>query len=143
MNNPLKILYSEIIRKNSEAPFHFEKIKDSPVTIKAYNPVCGDKFDLYVNDLGGKINSVHFHGFGCAISKASASILAKSVEGKTMQEAIRVCESFLHSMNKESGDNELILQEDFKAFSGVHDFPERKECATLSWNEMLKFLRSK
>ena len=143
MNSDLKKLYSEIIKAHNEAPFHFEKKSNAADVIKAYNPICGDRYELYVSPDQHKINQLHFHGFGCAISKATTSILTKSLEGKTLEEALSVCNDFLGFINRELQGDKLTLSDDFLAFSGVHDFPERYDCATLSWREMKKFLESK
>lgn len=142
MNTDLKKLYPEIIKLHNESPFHFEKKGNDSDVIKAYNPICGDRFELYVSQGKHKIQ-LHFHGFGCAISKAATSVLTKSLEGKTMEEALSLCDNFLSFINKELQDDQLILAADFLAFSGVHDFPERYDCATLSWREMKKFLEFK
>ena len=143
MSNDLKKLYSDIIKRHQETPFHFEKKTDVPYTIKVYNPICGDRFEVYIEYDQKTINQLHFHGFGCAISKASTSVLVKSLEGRTLAEATSLCENFLGFINKDLKSNEVLLQEDFKAFSGVHDFPERHDCAALAWQEMKKFLESK
>ena len=142
MSTDLKKLYPEIIKLHNESPFHFEKKGNDSDVIKAYNPICGDRFELYVSQGKHKIQ-LHFHGFGCAISKAATSVLTKSLEGKTMEEALSLCDNFLSFINKELQDDQLILAADFLAFSGVHDFPERYDCATLSWREMKKFLELK
>ncbi|MBK5279739.1 MAG: SUF system NifU family Fe-S cluster assembly protein [Bacteroidia bacterium] len=142
MSGDLKKLYSEIIKAHNETPFHFEKRDSASHTIKAYNPICGDRFEIFIDNHPGKINEVHFHGFGCAISKASTSVLTKSLVGKMPDEAIALCSTFLDFINKKLPDNTLNLQDDFQAFIGVHDFPERYDCATLSWREMKKFLES-
>ena len=143
MSNALNKLYSEIIKAHNETPFHFKKIAEAQNILKAYNPICGDRFELYINDNQNKITEFHFHGFGCAISKASTSILTKSIEGKPHQEALAICDHFLRFIDRKLNNNDLILSDDFKAFSGVHDFPERYDCATLSWKEMKKFLESR
>ena len=133
-------LYSTIIKYHNETPFHYAKIYDAQNTIKAYNPICGDRFELYIDCLENIITRLHFYGFGCAISKASASVLVKSVEGKSLSEAVAICDLFLRFLDRELNNNELILSGEFIAFSGVHDFPERYECAALSWKEVKKFL---
>ncbi len=142
MSKDLKKLYSEIIKEHNENPYHFEKINNAQNTIKAYNPICGDRFELYIDAQQNKISGLHFHGFGCAISKASTSVLTKSLEGKSFQEALDICNRFLRFIDHELKDNDLNLPEEFKAFSGVHDFPERYDCATLSWKEMKSFIVS-
>jgi nitrogen fixation protein NifU and related proteins len=104
---------------------------------------CSKRTTPFVGCDQNKINHLHFHGFGCAISKASTSILTKSIEGMGTNEALSICNAFLHFINKETAENELPLPDDFLAFAGVHDFPERYDCATLSWREMKKFLESR
>lgn len=141
--NDVRKLYSTIIKFHNELPFHFEKISNAQFTIKAYNQVCGDRFELYIDENENKIKALHFHGFGCAISKASASVLVKSMEGKNLTEALAVCNHFLRFLNKDLNDNELILSAEFQAFFGVHDFPERYDCASLAWKEMKIFLESR
>lgn len=143
MKGELKKLYTEIIKAHNDAPFHFRKIGDAPHTIKAYNPICGDRFEIFVDSSSTKINALHFHGFGCAISKASTSVLTRSMEGKSLEEALELCNNFLDFINKEIQPETSILSDDFLAFSGVHDFSERYDCATLSWREMKKFLESR
>jgi nitrogen fixation NifU-like protein len=139
----LKKLYSEIIKAHNETPFHYGKKEHSGSRIKAYNPICGDRFEVYVDADQRTLKKLHFHGFGCAISKASTSILAKTLEGKPLAEALELCEHFLRFINRELKENELVLSDDFLAFTGVHDFPERYDCASLAWREMKKFLESR
>jgi nitrogen fixation NifU-like protein len=140
--NDLSKLYSGIIKTHNDTPYHFEKISHPTAALKAYNPICGDRFELFLNLNGQRIEHAHFYGFGCAISKASTSLLAKSIEGKTIDEAKRVCEKFLQFINKESSIDTLTLSNEFLAFAGVHDFPERYDCATLSWKELEKYLET-
>ncbi len=140
MKDDLKKLYSEVIKEHNETPFHFVKKENTKNTIKAYNPICGDRFEVYVDSDQRTVKELHFHGFGCAISKASASVLTKTLEGKPLKEALELCDQFLRFINRELRDNELILSDDFLAFTGVHDFPERYDCASLSWREMKTFL---
>ncbi len=139
MNSDLKKLYSPIIKSHNDAPHHFEKRMESTWVIKAYNPICGDRFELYLNQKEGKLEPIHFHGFGCAISKASTSLLTKSVEGKTIEDAKDICGDFLKFIDQEYSDG-LTLPEEFLAFAGVHNFPERYDCAILSWKELKFFL---
>ncbi len=131
-----------MIRAHNDQPYHFEKKNQAP-SFKAYNPICGDKFELYVDGTEGMLRDIHFHGFGCAISKASTSILVKSLEGKRYDEALRLCDDFLNFVSHGSGNGKLELKEEFIPFSAIHEFPERLECATLAWTEMRKFLESK
>lgn len=140
MNEDLKKLYPSFIKEQNESPFHFERKLEAAHTIKAYNPICGDRFEIFMDMDSKKIVSLHFHGYGCAISKASTSVLTKSLEGKTQGDALSVCKDFLGFINKEAPSDSLTLPIEFTAFSGVHDFPERYDCATLAWKEMKMFL---
>jgi nitrogen fixation protein NifU and related proteins len=146
MSNDLRKLYSTIIKAHNESPVNFEKRSGAAILLKAYNPICGDRFEIYINaaasDRQSIIQDLSFHGFGCAISKASTSIMVKSLKGKSSEEAGKLCDQFLKFVNNESVVSELILPDDFAAFSGVHDFPERLDCATLAWKEMKTFLTS-
>ncbi len=142
MTNDLNKLYPQIIKVHNEVPFHFEKINNAQTTLKAYNPICGDRFELYIEKSHEKINELHFHGFGCAISKAATSVLVKSLSGKPVVEALTICNNFLDFIDKKSSQRDLTLPDDFLAFSGVHEFPERYDCATISCKEMKKFLES-
>ncbi len=139
MKGDLKKLYSSIIKLHNEAPFHFEKGISAAFTVKAYNSICGDGFELYLNQNEGKLEPVHFHGVGCAISKASTSILIKSIAGKSILNSITICNGFLSFIDRKSPDRS-VLPEEFLAFEAVHDFPERYDCATLAWRELEKFL---
>jgi nitrogen fixation NifU-like protein len=138
----LKKLYTRVIKSHNEKPFHFVKMENASKVVKAFNPICGDRFEIFVDSDSKKINGIHFHGFGCAISKASTSILTQSLDGRTLQEAISICNDFLKFINKEFTPDELILSQEFLAFSGVYDFPERYDCAALSWREMKGYLES-
>jgi nitrogen fixation protein NifU and related proteins len=144
MNQDLKKLYPEILKAHNHSPYHFEKSEGADKVIKAYNPICGDRFEVYINyNEENKISQLHFYGLGCSVSKASTSVLTKVLEGKTSDEALILCNNFLSYINKESGSDTLVLPEEFLAFSGVHDFPERLDCAALAWREMKKYLELK
>ena len=141
MNDDLNKLYPAVLKAHATAPYHFEKKENTDVAIKAYNPICGDRFEMYVNMKGDQIGALYFQGFGCSVSKASTSVLAKLLEGKTVQEALQLCSAFLSFITNESAT--AALPEELLAFSGVRDFPERLDCAALSWREMKKFLESR
>jgi nitrogen fixation protein NifU and related proteins len=143
MNQDLKKLYPEILKAHNQAPYHFEKIDSADKVIKAYNPICGDRFEVYLDfENENMFGQLHFYGLGCSVSKASTSVLTKLLEGKTVDDALQLCNHFLSYINQESGFEPLVLPDEFFAFSGVHDFPERLECAALAWREMKKFLES-
>jgi len=138
MNDKLKKLYKTVILKHNNLPFHYEKKEGAAHHLDAYNPLCGDRFNLYVEVKEEVIESVYFHGYGCAISKASTSVLAKNLEGKTIAEALAICETFEGVVSPDADtENE---NEELEAFAAAKDFPGRLQCATLSWEAMKAFL---
>jgi len=138
MNDRLKRLYKTVILKHNNEPFHYEKKEAAAHHLEAYNPLCGDRFNLFLEVKDEVIESVHFHGFGCAISKASTSVLAKHLEGKTLAQAQALCKEFAQVVSPNNTvENE---KEEFAAFAAAKDFPGRLTCATLSWEAVKAFL---
>lgn len=142
MTEKLKKLYKTVILQQNNQPFHYEKKEEFSHQLDAYNPLCGDRFNVYLNLKEGVIADVYFHGYGCAISKASTSVLAKHLEGQTIEEALLLCKEFQQVV---SPDIESITtkKEEFKAFAAAKDFPGRLQCATLSWEAVSNFLLKK
>jgi len=141
MNEKLKNLYKTIILKHNSEPIFFEKNENATHVLKAYNQICGDRFELYFEVENGVIEDLSFHGFGCAISKASTSVLVKKIKGKEIGEALLLCQKFqtVTDAEKEIAGN---VDEEFEAFSAAKEFPGRLKCATLSWDEMIGFLET-
>ena len=139
MNERLKKLYQSVILKHSKAPYHYEKT-EAAHQIDAYNPLCGDRFQLYLEVQDGTIQQLHFHGYGCAISKASTSVLVKHLEHKTVEEAMNLCAIFEARTKGEADESSEADSEDFEAFEAAKDFPGRLKCATLSWEAIREFL---
>ena len=135
MNERVKALYQKVILAHNNAPFHFEKREHAEHTIKAYNAVCGDKFQIYLDIEEGKINDIHFHGYGCAISKAATSVLVQSLLDKTLAEAQMILLEYQNYLEGKLEGNEL-----FEAFSAAKDFPGRAQCASMSWEALNQFL---
>ncbi len=138
-------LYSEIILAHNNLPFHFEKKPDAQFIFEAYNPMCGDKFKIYLNIETEIINEIFFHGYGCAVSKAATSVLIKKIFGKNISEAKNIIKKFFIILEKEfdiknSEEKNIFTNEEIFAFHTVINFPERKTCATLSWEAMNNFL---
>ena len=140
MTENLKRLYHEIIKKHNDDPYHFEKRIGEKETIKAYNPVCGDRFELYLQWDARQVLQFHFHGFGCAISKASTSLLAKTIEGKSPGAALIICNNFLRYVKNELKKGEGVMSPQFLAFAALQEYPERYDCATLSWIGLRAYL---
>ena len=142
MNERLKGLYKMIILEHNKEPFFYEKNEAATYVLKAYNQICGDRFELYFEVENGVIEDLTFHGFGCAISKASTSVLVKNLKGKDFVEALLFCRKFLSVTTSELGIDEN-LGEELEAFSAAKEFPGRLKCATLAWDEMVNFLEEK
>lgn len=132
----LRDLYQEVILEHSKQPRNYRELGDANHKAEGYNPLCGDHFTVYLKMEGDKIQDVSFQGSGCAISKASASMMTQSIKGKTMSEAEKIFESFhqLVTGAAESGGGEELGK--LAVFSGVSEFPVRVKCATLAWHTL-------
>ena len=133
----LSDLYQEVILEHNKNPRNFREISDADQYADGKNPLCGDALRVYVAMDGDTITDVAFKGSGCAISKASASMMTQAVKGKTKAEAEQIFDEF-HSMvtgglDIETDENNLGK---LKIFSGVLEFPARVKCASLSWHTL-------
>lgn len=137
MNDRIKSLYRSHILVNAKDESHQGKIEDATHVLEAYNPMCGDKFTIYLRLEADVIEQASFEGFGCAISKASTAVLTKQIEGKTLGEIKPIVELFYELVNESSDQSpeSLTTDEDLLAFAAAREFPERKTCATLSWEQ--------
>lgn len=134
----MKSLYHEVIKQHQKQPYHFLKKEDAQLTLRANNPICGDRYDLFIEQKGNLLQPLHYHGYGCALSKASTSIMVEVLEGKSMDEAKLICQNFLdYVQNKLEGE---VYHPNFTAFEALHAQTARMDCVTLSWKEMLQFL---
>ena len=133
----LRDLYQEVILDHNKSPHNYREMADASRIALGHNPLCGDKMKLYVRIDGDRIADVAFQGSGCAISKASASIMTDAIMGKSLAEAETLYGKF-HDL--------LTGPSDVKAdgaglgklavFSGVREFPARVKCATLAWHTL-------
>lgn len=133
----LSELYQQVILDHNKKPRNFRKLDSASNTAEGYNPLCGDHLIVYLNLDGDELKEVSFEGSGCAISKASASMMTQAVKGKTKQFAEELFNEF-HSMvtgelDEETQENRLGH---LKIFAGVRDFPVRVKCATLPWHTL-------
>ena len=133
----LRELYQDVILEHSKAPRNFRKLATANCEAEGFNPLCGDHFTIYLDIEGDAIQDISFEGSGCAISKASASMMTQSLKGKTKLEAEKVFEEFRRLVGGQSpvGGNEDDLGK-LAVFSGVSKFPVRVKCATLAWHAM-------
>ena len=131
----LRDLYQEIILEHSKRPRNFRALEAANRSAEGYNPLCGDHFTIYVDVEDGRIRDISFQGSGCAISKASASMMTQAVKGKRTEEAKELFEKFHHVV---TGKNSVESNDLGKlaAFAGVSEFPIRVKCATLAWHAL-------
>lgn len=140
----LSELYQQVILDHNKKPRNFRVLETANRRQEGYNPLCGDQLTLYLEMEGEAIKDVAFQGQGCAISKASASMMTAAVKGKSKTEAETMFEEF-HRMVKgeldpESEENHLGR---LKILSGVREFPARVKCASLSWHTLKAALEGK
>lgn len=134
--NQVKILYKDRILPESLDPYHFERAGDFTHEFQAYNPLCGDKYTLSLKVESHIITDTSFKGIGCALSKASTSILLKNLEGKKVEQAIELIEAFFNAIN-----NETTLDfPDVSFLVQLKDFGGRLDCITLSWKSVIEKL---
>ncbi len=133
----LSDLYQEVILDHNKNPRNFREIEDADNTADGKNPLCGDALRVYVSLEDGKVKDVAFKGSGCAISKASASMMTQVVKGKSKKEAEVLFDEF-HKMV--TGELDVETEENslgkLKIFAGVLEFPARVKCASLSWHTL-------
>jgi nitrogen fixation protein NifU and related proteins len=135
----LSDLYHKEIMQHNAQPYHYKKRLDAPHIIEAYNPMCGDKFKLFLNIENGIITQATFHGYGCAISKAASSVLMQKIEHMPISDALLLVKSYFLAINTEGvGDTSDDM---LKPFMAVKQFPERMTCATLSWQALDEYLK--
>ena len=128
-------LYQEVILDHNRRPHNFRVIEGASRTQEGYNPLCGDRLTLYLKLDGDRIGDVSFQGTGCAISKASASLMTDAVKGKTVEEARAIFERF-HDMVTSAPESAVPEIGKLAVLSGVREFPTRVKCASLAWHTL-------
>lgn len=132
----LRELYQQVILDHNKNPRNFHDMPDATNRVDGYNPLCGDHYTIFLKTDGETIQEVSFTGSGCAISKASASVMSSTIKGKSKEEADRLFETFHRLV---TGDQSGLSAADLgrlAAFSGVSEFPARVKCATLAWHTL-------
>ena len=132
----LRDLYQEVILDHNKHPHNFGELTGADRHADGFNPLCGDKLAVYVNLDGDMITDVRFEGSGCAISKASASLMTDSVKGKTLVETRELFDQFLNLVTDgDVADDDEVLGK-LAVFAGVRDYPTRVKCASLAWHTL-------
>jgi nitrogen fixation protein NifU and related proteins len=129
-------LYQEVILDHNKSPRNFREMKDANRRSEGYNPLCGDHVTVYVNLADGVIRDISFKGSGCAISKASASMMTTELKGRSAAEAEKLFVNVHKMLTGEIGVGESELEDlgKLKILSGVCKFPARVKCASLAWH---------
>jgi len=135
MFDDLTDLYQQVILDHSKSPRNFHKLENPTCAAQGHNPLCGDHYTIFARMEGDVIKEISFQGSGCAISKASASILTDTLKGKTKAE-VKALFDQVHNLvtTGKSSDGELGK---LAVFAGVHKFPARVKCAILPWHAVV------
>ncbi|NOZ07880.1 MAG: SUF system NifU family Fe-S cluster assembly protein [FCB group bacterium] len=134
-------LYQQLILDHNQNPRNFREILDTDLFLDGHNPLCGDRIKVFIRKEDKRISDISFTGSGCAISKASASIMTTLLKGKTIDEAKKIFEDF-HKMIT-TGEADLEKMGKLAVLAGVHQFPARVKCAALAWHTAMSILNDK
>jgi nitrogen fixation NifU-like protein len=137
MNEAIRDLYQEVVLDHSKRPRNFRRVEHATHTAEGTNPLCGDQLTLYLRVADGVIADIGFQGSGCAISRASASLMTAALKGKRPAEALTLFDAVhglltngLHAAVDEAQVGKLAV------LAGVSEFPMRVKCATLAWHTL-------
>ena len=138
MNTHSDELYQQVILEHNKNPRNFKALSPCTHTAEGYNPLCGDHLNVYLNVTPlGLIEEVSFQGDGCAISKASASLMTSALKGKTITEAKAMFDEFRQLLMKEVDPAQPVVHlGKLAVFSGIWKYPSRVKCAILAWHTM-------
>jgi len=140
----LRDLYQEVILEHSKAPRNYRELATANHKAEGFNPLCGDHFTVYLTLEGDSIRDITFQGSGCAISKASASMMTQSLKGKTKEDAEKLFQNFHRLVTgKAKGNADQPDMGKLAVFSGVCEYPARVKCATLAWHTLQAALEGK
>ena len=144
MDAALNDLYQQVILDHNKSPRNFGTLEHANHSAKGHNPLCGDKIDLYLDVEEGVIKDIKFNGSGCAISKASASIMTTLLKGKKVEDAMDLFDKF-HEVVTSDTDDDIDEEKLGKlaVFAGVREFPARIKCASLAWHTLVNALEEK
>ena len=134
--NDLRELYQEVILDHNRHPRNFGEIEGADRHADGYNPLCGDRLAVYLNLDGDVITDVAFLGSGCAISKASASLMTDAIKGMTVAEARALFDQFHAMITDGAGTPPPAEVGKLAVFAGVRDYPTRVKCASLAWHTL-------
>ena len=131
-SDELRELYQEVILDHNKDPRNFGVLDPCTHHAEGFNPLCGDHLTITMNMEGEVIRDVRFHGDGCAISKATASLLTGEIKGKTQEEAERIIDAAQEAVTSSVTSDLSPLLGKLSVIAGVREFPARVKCATLA-----------
>jgi nitrogen fixation NifU-like protein len=129
-------LYQDVILDHNRSPRNFGELQGANLTADGHNPLCGDRLHLMLRDVDGRIEAAGFTGDGCAISRASASLMTEAIRGKSEKEARALFGAFLALLTSENPSASPVPLGKLAAFEGVRRFPVRVKCAMLAWRTL-------
>ena len=132
----LRELYQQVILDHNKSPRNFRELSNPTGRVEGYNPLCGDHYTIFVQVDGDTIKDLSFTGSGCAISKASASVMSSTLKGKSKEDASRLFDTFHKLVTGDTSGLDAADLGRLAAFSGVSEFPVRVKCATLPWHTL-------
>jgi nitrogen fixation protein NifU and related proteins len=132
----LNALYQELILDHNRAPRNYRSMENANRRVEGHNPLCGDRLTVWLRMEGDRIEDVAFQGSGCAISRASASLMTTAVKGKSRPEVEALVDQFHRLVTGSAGPGEAESLGKLAVFSGVSQFPVRVKCASLSWHAL-------
>ena len=136
MASDLSDLYQEILLEHNRRPRNFRRLDDATHQADGFNPLCGDQISLQLKVCDDKVDDVGFQGHGCAISRASASLLTQGVKGATPDEAIAIFDEFHRMLTEPDAELDYDLLGDLEMLAGVIAYPTRIKCAILPWHTL-------
>jgi nitrogen fixation NifU-like protein len=137
MSSELRDLYQETILDHGRRPRNFRTLAESSHQAEGYNPLCGDRVQLFARLEGETLRELSFQGAGCAISQASASLLTECLQGRSRAEVDDLTRRFLAMLKGgEPSLEDLERLDKLAVFSGVCEYPMRVKCATLAWHTL-------
>jgi nitrogen fixation NifU-like protein len=139
MPDDLSELYQQVILDHSRKPRNFRAMPDADRHAEGNNPLCGDHFTVYLKLEGDAIKEATFQGDGCAISKASASMMTDYLKGRKIEDARAHFDKYQEMIKTGRADEDAMGK--LCAFAGVHNFPMRVKCAVLPWHAMMAGLK--
>ncbi len=140
----LSDLYQEVILDHNRRPRNFHSMDQANRRAEGFNPLCGDRLTVYLQVESDVVKEISFEGSGCAISKASASLMTERLKGKSRAEAETIFQTF-HDLVTGGDDGGTATSDQLGklvVFSGVRDYPVRVKCATLAWHTLIAALRN-